>query len=357
MAHVIVLSCGGTGGHVFPAIALADAIRARSPSDEVRFLGTERGTGRVPAAGYALDLIPSAAVLGRSRAAQLRALGSVARGILQARGLLRRARADLVIGLGGYPSVPGVAAALTLGIPTVLLEPDADPGLANRALGRFARRVFVQFEAAVARFPRGVARVAGFPVRSIPPRKPAAAGAALELLVIGGSQGAQSLNRAVTAQLGAIAELGLSITHQTGEADLSWVRDAYRGAGVDACVAPFFDDLPERLARGDLVVARAGASSVAEFCLAGLAQILVPGSFAGGHQLHNAQELERAGAAVVIPDAEIDQRLADELTALVRDGARRARMAEAALRRASPQAAENIWQQCQALLPDAERSP
>lgn len=351
MRPVIVLSGGGTGGHVFPAIALAQQIRHRSHEVEVRFLSTESPVTRfIEAAGFALERVESRPLLGRGPLEGLRALAAIARGILQARRILRRTRASLVIGVGGYASVPAVVAALTLRLPTALLEPDAAPGRANRLLGRFTRRVFVQFESASAHFPRGRALVTGFPVRPIPPRAAGKAYEGLRLLVMGGSQGARTLNRAICVGLAELAELGVEITHQTGSADCAEVRAAYRSAGLAARVDPFFDDLPAHLAETDLVVARAGASSVAEFCCAGLAQILVPYPHAAAHQLQNALELERAGAALVIRDAEANERLCAAVADLVRDPERRARMEKAALACARPGAADSIWSSCRELL-------
>ncbi len=354
MALVIVLAAGGTGGHIFPAIALAEAIRKHSPDAEVHFLGPERGAQYVRAAGYPLALVPARPVVGRSPLAALRGLASLARGVWIARRTLTRLGADLVIGVGGYASVPGVAAALSLRTPSALLEADAEPGRANRLLGRFVRKVFVQFDDARAHFPADRVEALGFPVRAIPRRAPRAGDSPLHLLVVGGSQGARSVNRAVVASLPVLAAAGLRVTHQTGPHDLDEVRAAYASAGVEGDVAAFFDDLPERLASADLVVARAGASTVAEICLAGVASILVPYPHAaGGHQMRNAREVERDGACVVIPDAEVGERLGAEVGALAADPARRRSLAEAALRRAAPDAAEQIWDACRALLEES----
>ena len=350
MARLIVLAGGGTGGHVFPALALAEIVRS-APDTSVRFIGTARGIGmrHALAAGHEVDVVPSEPVVGRNPIAMLRALALTAHGVWIARRLLRERGAQLVIGVGGYASVPAVVAALTLRIPTALLEADAAPGLANRTLGRFASRVFVQFQDARAHFPEGRALLTGFPVRPIPPHEESVNGR-VRVLVIGGSQGARSVNRALCGSLDALSSVNIEITHQTGAADYEEVVRAYADGGLDACVAPFFDDLPERLARADLVVGRAG-SSTAEFCLAGLAQILVPYPHAaGGHQMRNARELERSGAAIVIPDARVAEDLGRELCALVRDDERRARMAEAARERAAPDAARRIWEACGPLL-------
>lgn len=353
MALVVVLAGGGTGGHIFPALALAEAIRKREPDAHVRFVGTERGleTRYVPAAGYALDLVPSAAVTGRGIVRGMLGLLALARGTARARRLLRDLDADLVIGVGGYASVPAVAAAVTLGIPTALLEPNARPGRSNRALGRFAARVFVAFEDAIPFFPPGRAVLTGRPVRAMPSSLGRANGGKIRLVVTGGSQGARAINRAVCAALPRLVSVpGLEITHQTGPADLDETRAAYTAAGVRADVAPFFDDLPARFARAHLVVARAG-STVAELCQAGVGSILVPYPFAADdHQMANARELERAGACVVVPDAQLEARFEPELLGLLGDAELRARMGQAALRRAKPHAAEEIWAQCRSLL-------
>ncbi len=353
MALAVVLAGGGTGGHIFPALALAEAIRKAEPDSNVRFVGTARGleTRYVPAAGYPLDLVPSAQVTGRGIARGLAGMLTGIRGIAVARAQLRAQGADLVIGVGGYASVGAVAAALTLGIPTVLLEPNARPGRANRLLGRFARRVFVAFEDAIPFFPAGRAVLTGRPVRALPRAGLRAQDGVTRLLITGASQGARSVNRAIAAALPRLAEIpGLEITHQTGAAGLDETRAAYQGAAVRADVAAFFDDLPERMARADLVVARSGGT-VAEICVAGVASVLVPYPFAADdHQMANARELERAGACVVVPDADAGEKLGAEVSALLRDPARRARMAEAALRRARPDAARDIWRLCTELV-------
>ena len=232
-----------------------------------------------------------------------------------------------------------------------MLEPNARPGRANRLLGRFAKRVFVAFDDAVAVFPPGRAEVTGRPVRAMPRALGRGNGGKIRLLVTGGSQGARALNRAVAAalpRLGAIE--GLEITHQTGPADLEETRTTYAAAGAPGEVAAFFDDLPARIARADLVVARAG-STVAELCQAGVASLLVPYPHAADdHQMANARELERAGACAVVPESELGVRFEAELVGLLRDPARRARMGEAALRRARPNAADDIWTRCRQIL-------
>jgi UDP-N-acetylglucosamine--N-acetylmuramyl-(pentapeptide) pyrophosphoryl-undecaprenol N-acetylglucosamine transferase len=353
----VVLAGGGTGGHVFPALALAETIRKREPEAQVRFVGTERGLEAriVRAAGYPLDLVPSRPVLGRGPAAKLGALWAIGRGAIAARRVLQRLRADVVLGMGGYASVPTVLAALWLGVPVGLLEPNARPGRANRWLGRFVRSVFVQFEEAEPWFPRGRARRTGLPVREVPRGARGPASGAVSLLVFGGSQGARSLNRALSGALDRLGERdGFRITHQTGEADLEDVRSAYAAAGVPAEIAPFFDDLTDRLGAADLVVSRAGASTVAEICRAGVASVLVPYPYAADdHQMANARALERAGACRVVRDADVASELAPTIRDLARDPGALRRMGEAAARLAAPDAAERIWDACCEWIPGA----
>jgi UDP-N-acetylglucosamine--N-acetylmuramyl-(pentapeptide) pyrophosphoryl-undecaprenol N-acetylglucosamine transferase len=351
MAVTVVLAGGGTGGHVFPALALGDTIRKTDPHVTVRYVGTEHGLENrlVREAGYPLDAVPARPVMGRGWAGALRGLLTIARGTLRARRLLRKLGADLVIGVGGYASFPAVAAAATLGIPTGLLNPDARPGRANRILGRLARGIFVQFEEAEPFFPPGRVYRFGIPVRTMPERAPTGDAGRVRLLVFGGSQGARSINRAIAGSLERLAGLPLDITHQTGAQDLEEVRAAYAREKRTAEVAPFFDDIPERLSRADLVVARAGAATVAELCAAGVASILIPYPYAADdHQTANARALERAGACVVVPDAEAASRLAGEIEALTGDASRRSDMARAARSLGSRDAAERIWEVCAA---------
>ncbi|MFQ5697855.1 MAG: undecaprenyldiphospho-muramoylpentapeptide beta-N-acetylglucosaminyltransferase [Myxococcota bacterium] len=363
MALSVVLAGGGTGGHVYPALALAETIRKREPEARVRFLGTERGieTRVVRRAGYSLDHVPARPVRGTSPIARGRALLSLAAGFLAARRLLRSAGPDLVIGTGGYASVPAVLAALSLGVPVGLIEPNAIPGRANRWLARFVRCVFVQFQAALDRLPRGRAALTGIPVRPLPlrtPRETRGETGTVRLLVIGGSQGAHSINRAMCGALEQLGERdGFRITHQTGEADLADVRAAYAEAGVEAEISAFFDDMMERLSRAHLVLARAGASTIAELCIAGVASILVPYPHAADdHQAANAEALEQTGACRLLDDRQLERGLAPLVRSLARDPEGLRRMGDAALRLAAPDAAERIWDVCTGWLPATRAS-
>jgi UDP-N-acetylglucosamine--N-acetylmuramyl-(pentapeptide) pyrophosphoryl-undecaprenol N-acetylglucosamine transferase len=362
MAVNVVLAGGGTGGHVFPALALAEAIVKAEPAANVRFLGTASGLeGRlVPQAGYPLDAVPARPIVGRGWRAALAGLGAVGLGTLRARRVLKRTEANLVIGVGGYASVPAVAAAATMGIPAGLLEPNARPGRANRILGRVARAVFLQFDEAAWAFPARKVHRVGTPVRAIPVRKePVPVDGPVRLLILGGSQGARSINRAISASLDRLGgSEDFQIVHQTGDHDLETVRQAYLAAEVMAEVVPFLEDVPEQLSRCDLIVARAGAATVAELCAAGLPSILVPYPFAADdHQMANARALERLGACVVVPDDVATEELAPAIRELARDAERRRRMADAARQRATPDAACDIWRICSAWIAEDPGGP
>ena len=359
MALTVVFAGGGTGGHISPALALAQTIRRREPDAGLRFIGSERGFERtqVQTAGFPIDLVPSRQVLGRGALGTGAAVFPAGRGVGRALSLLREAGPALVIGVGGYASVPTVVAARLRGIPIVLLEPDALPGRANRLLARFARRIFVQFDAALEHLPKGQGQLTGLPVRELPPKPSVSATAECHLLITGGSQGARSLNRAMTAALPTlVSRAKLRITHQTGAAHVDEVRDAYQAAGVEADVAAFFEDLPALIGSADLAGARAGANTCAELCATHTPSILVPYPFAANdHQTQNARDLERAGACVLVPDSELEARLADEILTLVCNPKRRQAMAESAAARAHPDAAEQIWAECSAIIEEAGR--
>ena len=305
----LLVAGGGTGGHLYPGIAIAEEVVAR-PAGAVLFVGTARGleTKLVPAAGFELALLD---VSGLNRVG----LGNVLRGLLRlpkaffaSRAVLKRFRPDLVIGVGGYASGPLVLAAALLGYPTAIQEQNSQPGLTNRVLGVFARRVFVAFEDARRFFAARKTRLAGNPVRrkfSTALDARAASSEAANVLILGGSQGARAVNDLV---VGAAALLAAQdhlppMVHQTGAADEARVREKYQAAGLAGRVEvrPFIDDMPSALGAAALVVGRAGALTLAELAITGRPAILIPlPTAAADHQTSNAAEFQRAGAAVVV---------------------------------------------------------
>lgn len=342
-----VIAAGGTGGHIIPGIALADEIRAQKAGAEVVFVGTAHGLeGRiVPAAGYRLELVDASGFVGKSLGKQLGSLSRLPKGFLQSRKLLRRLRARAVVGVGGYVTLPVLAAARALGIPTLIHESNAFPGVANRFLNRFATKTAVGLAAANGRFRRpGV--VTGTPVRkeffAAPPIDPAAA--SRRVLVFGGSQGSRILNRAVARAAVHLEKSQLEVVHQTGEKDLASTRQRYARIPRDWRLEPFLPRLWEPMAAADLVVCRAGALTVAELAASGRPAVLVPfDAAAGGHQLENARALEKAGAAVVITEKDLSaESLAGTIVALVGDRARLAAMGQKARALAKPDAARDL---------------
>jgi UDP-N-acetylglucosamine--N-acetylmuramyl-(pentapeptide) pyrophosphoryl-undecaprenol N-acetylglucosamine transferase len=352
----VVIAGGGTGGHLYPGIAVAREIVSRRPDAQISFAGTARGIEArvVPREGFALDLIRSGGLKGKSIADWARGAWLLPLGLADAWGLIWARRPHLVIGVGGYSSGPVVLIAAVRGIPTMLLEQNAVPGLTNRMLARFVRAAAVTFDSTQAFFgPK--AFVSGNPVR---PEFVSAAGPGKEsgidegsdhgsrLLVFGGSQGAHAINMAMVE---AAAELAASsshlrLTHQTGERDVEMVRVAYRQAGLEADVEPFLYDMGRRLGQADVIVCRAGATTLAEITAAGKAAILVPLPTAtDDHQRRNAEALASAGAAEVLLQTEMTgHALAQRILALARDDDRRARIAAAARALARPDAAKVI---------------
>jgi len=351
MATRIVIAGGGTGGHLYPGLALADVLAARSV--EVTFVGTAGGIEArvVPEAGFALRLLPGSQLRGGGPLRALVGGARALRGIAQALGLLGTLRPGLVVGVGGYASVAVVVAARLRRIPVVLLEQNVVPGAATRLLARFARCICLGFAEAAGRLPAGRTVHTGNPVRAAVARvTPGPARAQPGLLVFGGSAGARRLNQATIEALRLLGSSGhaVQLMHQTGAADVESVRAAYAEAGVAARVEPFIADMGEAYAAADVVVARAGAMTCAELTAVGLPSILVPYPHAADdHQRRNAEVLVAAGAAEMILDPELDGAgLAAGLARLLDDRERRAAMAARARALGRPDAAERVAAEC-----------
>jgi UDP-N-acetylglucosamine--N-acetylmuramyl-(pentapeptide) pyrophosphoryl-undecaprenol N-acetylglucosamine transferase len=303
----IVIAGGGTGGHVYPGVAIADEVRRRNPEARVAFIGTTRGLEStiLPKTGYELAPISVSRLKGGGLKAKLIGLLRLPVGIFQSWRVLRRVKPDVVIGVGGYASGPALLAGWLSLRKTAIQEQNATPGLTNRWLGKLVRRVFLGFGAGVSAFPKKKTVHTGNPIRhAIAARLHAGRTGtteALRVLVFGGSQGATFLNERVPPVLARLAATRpLVITHQTGRTDLEVTRERYRTLGLEANVLPFIDDMPRAYGEADLAVCRAGALTIAELTAVGLPSLLVPFPFAAdNHQEANARVLEAAGAAWV----------------------------------------------------------
>ncbi|MDY6890941.1 MAG: undecaprenyldiphospho-muramoylpentapeptide beta-N-acetylglucosaminyltransferase [Pseudomonadota bacterium] len=348
----VLIMAGGTGGHVFPALATAEILRQRGVA--VEWLGSRAGIENelVPGAGIALYRIEVTGLRGKGGAGLLLAPFRLARALGQALAVLRRARPDLVLGMGGFASGPGGLAAWLLRVPLVVHEQNAIPGLTNRTLARLASRVLQAFPQAFAG--RADAITTGNPVRgpilelAPPAERFAGREGPLRLLVVGGSLGARAINEMLPRAL-ALLEPGQrpEVWHQTGKAHLEATTAAYAEAGVQASVVPFIERMDRAYGWADLVVCRAGALTVSEIEIAGLGAIFVPFPYAvDDHQSANARHLEQAGAARVVQQAELSpQRLA----ALLQEMGTREQllqMAERARQQARPAASTTVAEIC-----------
>jgi UDP-N-acetylglucosamine--N-acetylmuramyl-(pentapeptide) pyrophosphoryl-undecaprenol N-acetylglucosamine transferase len=359
----IVIAAGGTGGHLYPAVALAREFLHRDPMTKVLFVGTSRGLESKVLAheGFELVLINAKPVMGKGLTDVLKGLCAMPLSLWQCGRILSQRQARLVIGVGGYTSPMMVLAAALKRIPRVILEPNAYPGLANKAVGPFVQRVFLAFESAARFFDQRKGRVVGTPVRKEfltqcrPPGRERQRGGH-HVLVFGGSQGAKALNSAAIEGLPDLLKQRphMTVTHQTGEADHDRVSQAYRRAGVTATVLPFVYDMPAAINAADIVVARAGAMTVAELTTCGKPAILIPLPTAiYDHQMKNAKVMEAAGAAVVLPQADLTgATLARSVAQILDDPQRMKAMEDASVGLRQLDAAEAIVRECYALIGD-----
>jgi UDP-N-acetylglucosamine--N-acetylmuramyl-(pentapeptide) pyrophosphoryl-undecaprenol N-acetylglucosamine transferase len=340
----IILAGGGTGGHVIPALAIAEELR--NHGHEAAFVGTARGieTRLVPKAGFPLHLVKVGALSRVSFTTRVRTLIDLPLSIFSAMRILRGFQAQVVIGVGGYAAGPATIAAVLMRIPVVLFEPNVVPGFANRAVARYAANAAVHFEQTGKWFRRF--EVTGVPVRPSFFALPARRTQPPTLLVFVGSQGARALNRIVRDCAGELLKgnQNLKIVHQTGEREFVELRQFYENSRTGVEAHPFLDDMAQHFADADLIVCRSGASTVAEIAAAGKCALFVPfPGAADDHQLRNAELLARAGAALLVPESELSaQRFMEEVTALLNDAERMAAMGAKARALAHPDAAAHI---------------
>ena len=372
-----MIAAGGTGGHLYPGVALAREFARLEPGSETIFVGADRGleTKVVPREGFELITIAARGVMGRGVWGAVQGLAVVPVGLRQCLAICRQQRPDLVIGIGGYTSPPLVLAAFLLGIKRAILEPNVHPGVANRVLSPFANLIFVSFADTAPFFAPGKTQIVGTPLRrefleaptlwgggpaDAPPVPTAGSETrGFTLLVMGGSQGARSINRAMVAALPRLltAHPTLRVTHQTGERDYEEVAKAYRKyvavpLSDQIEVVPFLFDVPRALRQADLIVSRSGGTSVAEITACGKPAILIPFPHAiHGHQERNARVVEQAGAATVLLDAGLTGKaLAETITALLGDPGRLGEMGGRSKGLGRADSAEQVVMACRALV-------
>ena len=342
----VIVAGGGTGGHVIPALAIAQELKSRYNA-EVLFIGTARGieTRLVPAAGFRLELINVGALNRVDLATRVKTLFDLPRAVARAARLISEFRPDVMIGVGGYASGPAMLAGGLMNLPMLAFEPNVIPGIANRLVAPMVRAAAVHFAATQRYFRHAV--VTGVPVRRAffqMPVRPQ--DDSPTLLIFGGSQGAHAINIAVREALPMLAKSvpGLHLILQTGEKDFAELQAAAANSGASAEITAFIDDMPAAFARADLLLCRSGASTVAEITAAGKPAIFVPlPTAADDHQRHNAETLANAGAARLLPQSELNgERLTQEVASLLSNRVRLAQMGAAARHFAHPDAASEI---------------
>ena len=351
----VIMAGGGTGGHLFPGLAVAQEFRRRDAMTEILFVGTELGieSRAVPRARFPLETIPIRGMKGRRMRGLIEALYGIPVSFWRSLEIIRRFRPDCIVGLGGYASGPLLIAGKAKGIRCAIMEQNLRPGLTNRILGWMVERVFTAYPESASYFFRARVVETGNPVRwqTLPGIR---RDEKFTLLIFGGSAGAHKINLCVIEALARLKDLaaGLRIIHQTGEADWDSVKNAYAALPFDAELLPFIDKMDEAYARADLVVCRAGATTIAELTAFGKPAILVPYPYAANdHQRWNAEALRERGAAEMILDRELDgERLAARVRAFYLDRKRLEAMGEAARRLGNPDAAKRIVDECLALV-------
>ncbi|MGB3211870.1 MAG: undecaprenyldiphospho-muramoylpentapeptide beta-N-acetylglucosaminyltransferase [Desulforhopalus sp.] len=353
----LLLTGGGTGGHLFPAVATAQEFREQMPDTEVLFVGTKRkvDTKSLGAYGFASESIHCYGLKGKNPLELVKAFAVMPVSCLQALGIIRRFKPDIIFGVGGYVTGPVVAAGKALGIPVVIHEQNSVPGLANRKLGRMADRVCLSLPGSGAEFSAEKILYTGNPVRStildLAAKSQPLKDGKRTLLILGGSQGAQAVNTLITEALCSLTEGELQeirVIHQTGDRDEEQVKDAYTKRGIDAQVAGFFVQMHEVYEQADLVVSRAGATTLSEIAVLGKPAILIPyPSAADNHQEKNGHYYVSGGGAIQFSQKKLTAtQLAEAVLALIHNPEKLAEMGGAMTRLAFPDAAKRIVSCC-----------
>lgn len=355
----LVIAGGGTGGHLFPGIAVAEEFLGRDPANKVLFIGTAGGIEYrlLGPLGYELKLIDVEGLKGRGFKALLAGAYKIPHSMWLSRGLLREFAPDAVIGVGGYASGPVVITAWLMGIPTAIAEQNAVAGATNRILGKFVDRVFLTYEHSRKHFSARKVVMTGNPVRAAFTGRPGRAqgeSRVRTILIFGGSQGAAAINKTMADMLPYLQKIkqNLRVIHQTGARDLQMMQDAYRQNGIDAQVHPFITDMAAAYVEADLIICRAGATSLAEITAAGKPSVLIPYPYAADdHQTQNAQAMAEAQAAVMIPESGLTAKtLFSTVEGLLADDAKLQEMAAHSAKLGRPGAAAAIADACEELM-------
>ncbi|MDH4184246.1 MAG: undecaprenyldiphospho-muramoylpentapeptide beta-N-acetylglucosaminyltransferase [Nitrospinota bacterium] len=356
----LIITGGGTGGHIYPGIAVARELLSRGSGHSVLWVGARRGLEStiVPAEGIEHTALTVTALKGKGFIYRIGSLANLARAFAQSVVLLLRARPGAVLGVGGYASGPMGLASIVTGARLAIMEQNAAPGFTNRWLGRFANMVFISWPGSESYFPQGAALLTGNPVRQEFAQVLAGPSRGrFCVLVIGGSQGAAPVNRAMVEAAPALKPLAdrISILHQTGERDFENVKAAAASSGLDWQAAPYLNDMAQKIAQADLVISRAGAGAVSEICVVGRAAIYIPfAQAADDHQSRNAAPAAQAGAAIIINEKELTgQRLAKEIADMESDRNQVEAMAARAKALGKPMAAKTIVDSLLALAKEA----
>lgn len=356
----VVIAGGGTGGHLYPGIALARALQKSDANMEISFIGTERGIESkvLPKEGFPLKTIHSAGLLGKKGSGRIKSLMKLPLGIFQAMSYLAKPRASLVVGVGGYVSGPAVLAAWILRIPTLIHEQNSYPGMTNRMLGKIVNKIAISFEESKSFFPEKKVTWTGNMIREEFSQEQESnrvdESKKFTLLILGGSQGAHSINMAMIDALPHLQSEreNLHIVHQTGEQDCDHMQRQYEESEFSADARAFIYDMADQVRQADLILCRAGATTIAEITACGKAAILVPFPFAAdNHQEKNAQVLETGGAGEMILDRDLNgERLSQSILNAMQNPEQLQKTAEHSYRLGNRAATENVKQLCHQLL-------
>jgi UDP-N-acetylglucosamine--N-acetylmuramyl-(pentapeptide) pyrophosphoryl-undecaprenol N-acetylglucosamine transferase len=360
----VLIAGGGTGGHLYPGVALAEEITTRQKGNHVLFVGTQRGIEArvVPQLGYPIEYIDVVGLKGKGLGGLIKGMFQIPVAISQSFKILRTFKPEVAIGVGGYASGPLMIAAWLMRIPSAILEQNTVPGITNRVLSHFVNAVYVMFESSAEHFPKRKVHALGNPIRRQLLDnflRSKITDARFTILVLGGSQGAHALNLRMVEAAGHLKNIyeQIKIVHQTGDKDEELVRKGYADLGVNAEVSAFINDMSNAYLRADLVVCRAGATTLAEVMVAKKASILIPYPHAAdNHQELNARTMVDAGASRMLVERDLDgKRLADEILALFNDRELIAKMEQAASRTGRPEAAREIVDACVELIERQKR--